>query len=181
MSTNNPFQSMGNRQNWWLSVVIGVLIIAVGIWFLLTPLATVLAFSYFLAFLFLLTGISEIFSISYTHQSWGWVLVSGLLDIFIGIMFLSLPPAQLVVLATFLVGFWILFRSILGIGIALQAKHAGLNVWKMLMTWAVIGAILAFIFLMSPLIASGFIAFMIALSFIFYGIFEISWGMYIKR
>lgn len=174
----------GNN-NWWLTAIVGVLFIIIGIWSLLTPASTLLTIAYFVGFMFLMTGIFEVFSVSAGNSNWGWSLLSGAIDIIIGVLFISMPAGEAILVICFLFGFWVLFRSILGLGIVLSLKNSNIpaiaNSPKGVMLLPIIGIILGFVFLMSPIVAGGFIVGIFSVAIISFGIFELYWGFFLKK
>ncbi len=176
---------ISNNNNWWLTAIIGILFIIIGVWSLFTPGETILTIAYFVGFMFLFTGIAEIFSVSATNQNWGWSLLSGVIDFIIGVLFISMPAGEAIMVVCFLFGFWVLFRSILGLGIILSLKNsdnqAVANSSKTMIFLPIIGIVLGFIFLMSPVIASGFIVGIFSAAIIAFGVFELYWGFFLKK
>lgn len=179
----NPIASKNNY--WWLTVIIGILFIIIGVWSLFTPVETLLTVAYFVGFMFLFTGIAEIFSVSSSNGNWGWSLLSGVIDFIIGVLFVTMPAGEAVLVISFLFGFWILFRSILGLGLVLSLKNSTnqsvANSSKNIIALPIIGILLGFIFLMSPVIASGFIVGIFSAAVITFGIFELYWGFFLKK
>ncbi|WP_077928814.1 HdeD family acid-resistance protein [Wohlfahrtiimonas populi] len=173
------------NNNWWLTVIIGILFIIIGIWSLLTPASTLLTIAYFVGFMFLMTGIFEVFSVSAGNSNWGWSLLSGAIDIIIGVLFISMPAGEAILVICFLFGFWVLFRSFLGLGIILSLKNSDVpaiaNSSKGIMLLPIIGIILGFVFLMSPIVAGGFIVGIFSVAIISFGIFELYWGFFLKK
>lgn len=174
-----------DNNNWWLTAIIGVLFIIIGFWSLFTPESTLLTIAYFVGFMFLMTGIFEVFSVSAVNQNWGWSLLSGAIDIIIGILFITMPAGEAILVICFLFGFWVLFRSILGLGIVLSLKHSDIpaiaNTPKGIIALPIIGIILGFIFLMSPIISGVFIVGIFSIAIITFGIFELYWGFFLKK
>lgn len=169
-------------KNWWISVLIGILAIGLGIIFIVSPLSSMLTLALLFAYGFILSGILEIaFSISNrkTLNGWGWNLTSGLIDLFIGIMLLSIP-GMTVMLMIYFVGFWIMFRSIWSIGSSIEMQKNGVKGWGWLLAAAILGVIFALIFIMSPALGGTFIVSLAAISFIIYGIFRIYLGFVLK-
>jgi len=173
------------NNNWWLTAIVGVLFIIIGFWSLLTPLSTLLTIAYFVGFMFLMTGIFEVFSVSIGNSNWGWSLLSGAIDIIIGILFITMPVGEAILVICFLFGFWVLFRSILGLGIILNLKNSDnpaiANSSKGIMILPIVGIILGFAFLMSPVLSGGFIVGIFSVAIISFGIFELYWGFFLKK
>lgn len=173
------------KNNWWLTVIVGILFIILGVWSLLTPVSTYLTIAYFIGFMFLFTGVAEIFSVSYQNANWGWSLLSGVLDAIIGILFITMPPGEVMLVTSFLFGFWVLFRSLLGLGILLNLKNSDnaaiAKSSKNALALPILGIILGVIFLMSPVLAGTFIVGIFSAAIIVFGIFELYWGFFLKK
>lgn len=169
-------------KNWWISVLMGLLAIALGIIFVTSPLSSMLTLALLFAWGFILSGVLEVvFSISNrkTLNGWGWNFVSGLIDLFIGVVLLTMPGLT-VMLMVYFVGFWIMFKSIWAIGSSIELQKAGVKGWGWLLTAAILGIIFSFIFIMSPVFGGTFIVSFAAISFIVYGIFRIYQGFVLK-
>jgi uncharacterized membrane protein HdeD (DUF308 family) len=168
---------------WWVSLLIGLLAIGLGIWCLSSPWATIAALSIVFAASFFVSGIFEIiFAISNknTLKGWGWTLVSGIIDLLFGIMLISMSPAVIAIVLSYFVGFWLLFQSIWGIGGAAELQRNGVKGWGWLMALAILGVLMSFLFIMSPALTSGFIVSLISISFVVYGIFRIYLGVKLR-
>ncbi|MCD7971243.1 MAG: HdeD family acid-resistance protein [Candidatus Azobacteroides sp.] len=168
---------------WWVSVLIGILAIIVGIWCLATPDTTLVALSIVFMVSFLVGGIFEIiFAVSNRDNisGWGFALAGGIIDLLFGILLVALPLGLTATFLIYFVGFWIMFRSIWGIGTAIDFKKAGGNDWGWLVAFAVLGVIFAFAFILSPAFGAGVIIALVSFAFIFYGIFRIYMGIKLK-
>ncbi|MBS5907634.1 MAG: HdeD family acid-resistance protein [Dysgonomonas mossii] len=168
---------------WWVSLLIGLLAIMLGVWCLTSPWTTITALSIVFSVTFFVSGVFEIiFAVSNrnTLKGWGWTLVSGIIDLLFGIILISMSPAVIAIVLSYFVGFWVMFQSIWGIGAAVELQRNGAKGWGWLLTLAVLGVILSFIFIMSPVLTSGFIVALISISFISYGFFRIYLGMRLK-
>lgn len=170
------YKSIRNSiKHWYLPLIVGILFILVGIWVSSTPLAAYLALSMLFAFTFLLVGIIEIiyaFSNRDTLDNWGWLLVSGLFGLVLGILLVTNPAISMLILP-FYIGFGILFYSIMGIARAIDLKKHQIQGWKYLMITGVLGVILAIIMIWNPLFGGMTIVFYTAFSFIILGILNI--------
>jgi len=102
----------------------GVLSIVVGLLFLRAPADAVLALTLLLACLLMVGGIFKIVAaLTYRFAAWGWPLVSGVLDLILGVLiWLEWPASGLWVIGLFL-GISLLFRGVnwIGLGMALRA------------------------------------------------------------
>jgi len=170
-------------KNWWLSILIGILYIFAGVWVFNTPLASYISLSIIFSVFIFISGILEItFSISNRKKidSWGWYLAGGILDLIIGILLISNPVMTMAILP-FYVGFWLLFRGIMAIGISIQSKSYGISNWGWMLTSGIATIIFSILVLANPIIGGLSIVYMTAMAFIMIGIFRIFLGFYLKR
>ena len=123
-------------KHWYLSLILGILFIFVGIWVFITPVS-----SYFtLAILFSVTiFISGIFEIIYSTtnrkemSNWGWVLAGGIIDLLFGLWLMASPLLSIAILP-FVVAFMLMFRSMMAIGFAFDLKDFAGSGWGWLLT-----------------------------------------------
>jgi uncharacterized membrane protein HdeD (DUF308 family) len=113
---------------WWslLSAVIAIIAGGLLLW---SPVTGVLSLTFVLIAFFLIDGIlSIILAIEHRRQlsgRWGWILVSGILDLVIaGIIFAGLPGTAAWAIGL-LVGIDLVFGGVALIMVALAARHEG--------------------------------------------------------
>ena len=162
-------------KNWYLILILGIILIFVGIWVFNTPVLSYATLSILFAAAFLVTGILEIayvISNSKEMEKWGWSLVSGIIDLLIGILLMALPATAMMFLA-FYVGFGILFRSTLAIGRSIDLKRWHIAGWGYLLLIGILGLIFSFILIWNPIFAGLTIVFYTGMSFIMIGIFQV--------
>jgi uncharacterized membrane protein HdeD (DUF308 family) len=95
-------------------LLMGVLSIVVGVLFLRAPVNALLALTLLVAFFLMVGGIFKITAaLSYRFAAWGWPLVSGLIDLVLGIMIWQEWPAS----ALWVIGLF------LGINMVLRGFH----------------------------------------------------------
>jgi uncharacterized membrane protein HdeD (DUF308 family) len=106
-----------------LHLLSGALSIVVGVLCLKVPVDALLALTLLLACLLMVGGIFKIVAaVSHRFEAWGWPLVSGVIDLILGVMiWLEWPASALWVLGLFL-GISLVFRGFnwIGLGIALR-------------------------------------------------------------
>ena len=132
---------------WWISVLTGLLAIALGILFISTPQSALLSLAMLFAIGFLANGIFELaFTLSNKKSisGWGWNLVGAIIDILLGLLLISVPGITVFVLIYF-VGFWLLFRSIWGLGASLELQTLGIKGWGWLLAFAILGVLFSFL------------------------------------
>lgn len=101
----------------------GLLSLVVGVLFLRAPLDALIALTLLLACLLMVGGIFKIVAaLTYRFAAWGWPLVSGIIDLILGVMIsLEWPASALWVIGLF-VGISFVFRGFnwIGLGLALR-------------------------------------------------------------
>jgi uncharacterized membrane protein HdeD (DUF308 family) len=109
----------------FLHLLSGLLSIVVGVLFLRNPIGGLAALTLLVACFFLVSGSFKIV-VTLTHRfaHWVWPLVSGLLDVLLGVLILAdYPPSALWVLGLFL-GINFVFRGVnwIVLGLAIRSK-----------------------------------------------------------
>ena len=162
---------------WWLSLLIGIMAIAIGFLVLVNPVGSYYTFARWMGLAILLSGVMGLVQ-SLTSQNYfvrrGWLVLASVADIIIGIILLfnSLLAEMTLPL---LLGFWLLYRGcvMLAQGFDLRSygrRDAG---WVIFYSIIVIALGIAVIWLPSTLGAEVVILF-IAIGFITYGVSIIS-------
>lgn len=169
-------------KNWWVSILIGVLSIALGVWCAFTPDSTLVALTIVFIVAFLISGILEIvFAVTNRGlEGWGWNLAGGILDLILGILLMALPLPVITIVLVYFVGFWLLIRSVWGIGTASDLSRWRVKGWGWLLALAILGVIASFFFFISPIFGGGMIVWFASLAFVFYGVFRIYLGIWLK-
>ena len=169
-------------KHWWLSLVVGVLAIVVGVWSLCTPVDTFLALTLLFVVAFLVEGVLEVvFSVANrrTVHGWGWGLVMGVVDVVFAVFLmrnLELTP----VVFGYVIAFWLLFRSVWGITVSIDLNDYGVRGWGWLLALSVVGVLLAALMLFFPLLAASFIVYLVGFALMLYGVFRIYLGFRLK-
>jgi uncharacterized membrane protein HdeD (DUF308 family) len=110
------------------SLISAVLGIAAGIVLLLWPLTGVLSLTFVLIAYFIIEGIASImFALEHKISGrWGWMLVSGIIDLFLAVMILTGLPGSAAWALGLLVGINMVFGGSALIAMALHARTASL-------------------------------------------------------
>ncbi|MDR0940842.1 MAG: DUF308 domain-containing protein, partial [Bacteroidales bacterium] len=138
---------------WWLSLVLGILFVALGIVMMFTPGLTYMALALVFSIGMFVAGIFEItFSISNrkTLSGWGWYLASGIIDLLFGILLISIPELSLAVIP-FLVAFWFMFRGFSVIGFSVDLKQVGNTNWGWYLVFGILIIVCSTVLLFHPL------------------------------
>jgi uncharacterized membrane protein HdeD (DUF308 family) len=170
-------------QHWWLSLVLGILYILVGIWVLITPVTSYLALAILFSIAFFVGGIFEIiYAISNRNNlpGWGWTLTGGILYFLIGVILVPNPALSMSILPYF-VGFGVLFSSFMAMGAAFDLKSHGISTWGWLLALSILGVVFSFVLLWNPVFAGATIVIWTGLAFITIGIFRIVLSFKLRR
>ena len=170
-------------KHWYIPLLVGLFFIIVSIVAFTSPAGSLLTLSILFAFSFLFGGLSEVvFSIVNRHQleNWGWSLAFGIITFIVGASLLMHPGLSMTVLA-FYVGFIIMFRSVASISFALDLKRYGSKNWGLLLVMGILGTIFSFILIWNPLFAGAYIVILVALSFLFAGLFSVFLSLQLRK
>ena len=169
--------------NWYLPLLAGVVLIAVGIWTFMNPEDTYVALAFVFSLSFIIMGLFEsIFSITNRDiiDNWGWHLVLGLITLAVGILMIINPEISQITLP-FYIGFVVLFRSIWAIGVAIDMRSYRILSWGNVMLLGVLGTLLGFMLIWNPIFAGLSAVVITGLAFIVGGLINIVISMRLKK
>ncbi|WP_029901765.1 HdeD family acid-resistance protein [Prevotella sp. 10(H)] len=168
---------------WWMSLLIGILALIMGVVSLVTPDTTLVALTVFFITMFFISGIIDIiYAVSNrkTSNNWGWALTGGIIDIVLGVLLVCMPLPVVTTMLVYFVGFWILFRSILSIGLSCELQQQGVKGWGWLLALSILGILFSIFYMLSPVLNGLFVVMLVSIAFMTYGIFRISYAFKIK-
>jgi uncharacterized membrane protein HdeD (DUF308 family) len=118
---------MGQAPGFWWSLLSGVLGVVVGGWLLVEPVQGLVSLTYLLIAFFIVEGIATIM-FAVEHRAalsgrWAWMLVSGVVDLFLAAVILARLPGTVAWALGLIVGINMVFGGASMIGMALAA-HA---------------------------------------------------------
>ncbi|MEM9077970.1 MAG: DUF308 domain-containing protein [Bacteroidota bacterium] len=170
-------------RHWYLLTLVGVIFTIVGIYTISRPLESYLSLLIVFSWSFLITGILEtIFSLANCKKisKWGWALVSGVLNIALGVWFMIRPEISIAVLPVF-VGFLLLFRSFSAIGHSMDLKHHGIKDWWGLTFVGILAFLFSFLLLWNPMVQGITIAVWTGIAFISVGVYHVYFSLRLKK
>ncbi|MFV0566401.1 MAG: HdeD family acid-resistance protein [Flavobacteriaceae bacterium] len=180
----NIIKTIGRSiKNWWVPLLIGIVLIITSIWTFMSPLESYFALAIVFSISFLVSGIMEIyFSIANRDAipNWGWNLAFGILTTIVGVMLIANPAVTMVTLPLY-IGFVVLFRSISAIGWALDVKDYGVSSWKGLLFTAILGIILSIMILWQPAVGGFTLVFWTGMAFLMGGIYSIYLAVQLRK
>ena len=106
---------------WWLVLLEGLALIAIGVMLLIQPGITTTLLIRFLGFYWLIKGFVNIIGIFFDHRLWGWKLFVAIVSIWAGLLIINSP-----IVSTLLVGFSIIILMgilaiVVGVGNLIEA------------------------------------------------------------
>lgn len=171
-------------KNWWVLVIRGVLLIALGAYALLMPEVTLAAYCFVLGIFLLIDGIvSVIAGVVAKVDSKLWTIVRGVIEILIGLVIVAQPAMFATVAAltiVFIIAFTLIFNGGLEIFVAIRdRKKIQGEGWLILI--GVLTILFGVVLLGSPLFAASLFI-MIAGAFnIVYGVLMIVTAFQLRR
>ena len=133
-----------------LVLIMGIIMVAGGIYTWFHPLAALAALALILGIIFIVVGAGYLAAYFGGSRS-GWYLAVGLLDIFVGIILVSYLR-QTILALPFMFAFWCLFTGVIQIAAAIQLKNSPMaKLWLWPLVAGIIGIIVGFWILFDPL------------------------------
>jgi uncharacterized membrane protein HdeD (DUF308 family) len=150
---SNIFQTIrSDIKNWWWFLITGIIFIIGGIAIYVRPLEGYLSLSILFSLIMISSGLGQLFfsaSNSNILKGWGWILVSGILDLAIGVYLLAYPLLTMATLPYF-VGFWLVFRAFYLMGASFDLKSWKIDGWGWLLFGGLIVMALGFLVIYYP-------------------------------
>lgn len=159
---------------WWLFLLSGMVLLAVGIWVIASPVQAYLSLTLLFAISILMAGVFEtVFAAAASRwmRGWGWLLAGGLLDLVIAVYLLAYPIVTMAVLP-FILGFWLLFRGFNAIAFSFDMKSFGDSNWGWYLLLAIGIVVFALMILAVPAFGVASLVTWTSLSFILAGIYR---------
>ena len=165
---------MKNGKKLWICIA-GILLIALGVYFIINPNITLVSAAYVLGILTLFTGISKLI-FTFRTQAFmpnsGTRMLSALLDIFFGCFFLfnllgtalSLP---------FVFAIWVIIEGISVFVASFDYKKAGFQYWWAIMFMGIVGIVLGICGIMNMDVTAVTLSVLISISVILFGLAHI--------
>ncbi|MGB5264136.1 MAG: HdeD family acid-resistance protein [Lutimonas sp.] len=170
-------------KNWWIFLVIGILMIIGAIWMFKTPIESFVGLTVFFSMLIFISGIlTIIYAIGHRDEieNWGLYLGGGILDIIVGFILLKYPGVTMVLFSLF-VGFWLLFRGIFMISGSFKMKKEGFNNWGWILVFGILTTIFAFFAIINPIVGASYLVFTLAFAFLLLGIGNIFISLQLRK
>ncbi|RIV25262.1 HdeD family acid-resistance protein [Fibrisoma montanum] len=170
-------------RNWWLLLLTGLLLLALGIWIIASPEDSYRSLSILFSVSLTITGLTEVAAAVSHRQSidgWGWTLAGGLIDLALGLYFLANLDVTMTVLPI-LLGIWLLFRGVLAIGTSMNLRAYGAPNWGLSLALGIGIIVFAFLIVNNPSFGALNIVVWTGLSLILAGIFRIILSLRLRK
>lgn len=166
---------------WWVVVLRGLFLVALGIFALAIPIKTVSTITVIIGLLVLVDGIIAIFSslINYKQNNNWWVgVMQGVFGVLLGLFVFNFPQAT-VGLLLFIVALWAVISAIIFVVTALSIRNETYGGW-FLTALAVISLIFGVVMFANPYETVKVLTMLVGLYSLVSGIFTTAFGMEIR-
>ncbi len=166
-----------------LAIILGVLVIAGGIWCLMTPLQTVTAMAWLIGFMMVVDGIANIvtwFQLRKLGESNGWALAASIISVILGVVVLCnfFLQAFLAEFITYLVAAWLVVSGIMRIGFGWRMRTVQKETpaetfgtrWYIVLIMGILLVVMGVISFIAPVFLAEAIGMLIGISIIMMGV-----------
>ena len=171
-------------KHWWLLAVAGILCILLGIVVFAFPLQSYVTLAILFGVLLLIVGAAKLISASTSANFFmmrGYVIVSGVLDLLIGI-FLCIYPGVTLVALPIMMGFWMMYNRFVRIGFSGDFDTFGIPGSGWVIGGGILLLILSILVLVNPFGAGiATVVVLAGVGLIVFGILLISLSMKLKE
>lgn len=165
-ATDQGFEHTIKRNRTWYRAQ-GVLLLIAGVLALIVPSAAVIGLEVLLAVLLLFSGGYKGYQGAVDRS--GWLVISGLLSIVLGLALIIMPLAGAIALAT-LIAIFLLVEGIVEVALSLQVRSYANSNWKWLLVSGILSAALGILLLVGwPAQTLALAGMLLAVNFLLYG------------
>ena len=158
----------------WLSLVIGIIYIIIGILMFRNPVSSFYTLCKIAGILLIISGTIETY-LTFSNLkkiSQNWLVFSSIIDLGIGLI-LVLNPKIILVLVTLLISLLFIYQAIFLIQKAVKQKSTNPKGWKWILGIGVLLIIATIILIAKPEIVGAAVAIWLGLTFLAFGIYRI--------
>lgn len=168
--------------NWRLSMLLGALLSIVGIVVFFEPGGTYLALSVLFGVVIILSGLLEIYlGVKAPAESGrGWLIAGGVIEVLLGILLLC-QPVMLFSVLPFVLGFWLLMRGFMSVGLAADMMECKVKGAGWTLTFGILVILGGFLVLFNPVLGAGVLVFWVGFSLLLAGVDLIIHALTLKR
>lgn len=173
----------GTIKNWWVFLILGVLLLISAYWMFTTPIESFVGLASLFSALIFVSGLfSVFFAISNKDDidNFGLYLAGGVLDVLIGFILLKYPGLTLVLFSMF-IGFWLLFRGFNMISVSFKIKKIGDANWGWILFFGIMVVIFAMMSIVNPLIGASYLVYTLAFTLVLFGVANIALALKLRK
>ncbi|OKL47903.1 hypothetical protein BSR29_05305 [Boudabousia liubingyangii] len=166
---------MLKSRNWW-ALVTGIIFILMAVLMFINPLWPLAAMGWLFAIAVFVDGIISLadYLSRQKHERSGWHLFLAVITIILGVSLLGDTLIEQAVTVPLLLAFWMIF---VGVGRLMLAIQGGTLIGKQatafLLLSGILTLLLAFVIMIEPWLSGAFFVYLVAISFIIFGVFRI--------
>lgn len=173
----------GTIKNWWVFLILGILLIIGAFWMFSTPRESFVGLAGLFSALILVSGLFNIiFALTNKDDidNFGLYFAVGILDVIIGFILLKYPGITIVLFSLFL-GFWLLFRGFNVISVSFKVKREGDEGWGWILVFGALIVIFAMMSIINPLIGISYLVYTLALTILLLGAANVLIGLKLRK
>ena len=173
----------GTIKNWWVFLILGVLLLISAYWMFSTPIESFIGLATFFSALIFVSGLFSVFFAITNKEdidNFGLYLASGILDVIVGFILLKYPGMTIVLFSLF-IGFWLLFRGFNMISVSFKIKAIGDSGWVWILVFGILIVIFAMMSIVNPLIGASYLVFTLAFTLVLLGVGNIALALKLRK
>jgi len=179
MPASNP-ESIAKRL-WWLTLLRGVISIALGLAAVFSPGLTVQGFFMLFGVFSVIDGVVALGTgIVFRGTSWAWTVFQGSAGVVIGFIALLRPNLVAAVIVVFL-AMWALVIGLFQVAMAWQLRGQGQRSWLWVLTSGGVTALLGLYFLVNPEVGAAFLTVTVGIFVLVIGIVMVFGALQLRR
>lgn len=173
----------GTIKNWWVFLLLGILLLLSAYWMFSTPVASFIGLATLFSSLIFVSGLFSVFFALTNKEdidNFGLHLASGIFDVIIGFILLMYPGLTVVLFSLF-IGFWLLFRGFNMISVSFKIKADGDEGWGWILAFGILIVIFAMMSIINPLIGASYLVYTLAFTLVLFGIANIALALKMRK
>ena len=179
MTATNPESVV--RRLWWLTLLRGIVTIALALFAIFSPNLTVQAFFMVFGIFSIIDGVVALGTgIIFRRTSWGWTVFQGSAGIVIGLIALIRPNLVAAVIVVFL-AMWALVIGLFQVAMAWQLRGQGLRSWLWVLISGGVTSLLGLYFLVNPDVGAALLTVTVGIFVLVIGIVMIFGALQLRR
>lgn len=173
----------GIRTNWWLLLLVGIIFIILSVKIMNHPAESIVGIAIFIGWASLISGVFQFgFAISAKHiiNNWGWRMFSGIINIFVGGIFLTHPAITAEILP-FFVGFWMIFAGVSTFFLGIREQNVNVTGGWFDIIMGTLLTVGGFYIGYHPVAEAAMLIWLISFAMMFYGIYFVIISLKISK